>query len=78
MIDQSYFAGYSNIAIHKVMLKDKVRVKQYTEAINLTCKDKIVLDLGCGSGILSVLAIQAEAKHVYAVDAADIKDIMSP
>ena len=72
-----YFDSYAHHAIHEEMLKDEVRTKTYEMAImqnKYLFKDKIILDVGCGTGILSMFAAQAGAKHVYAVDCSSIAD----
>ncbi len=38
------------------------------ELIGLFCKNKIVVDLGCGSGILSLAALKLGAKKAYSLD----------
>lgn len=70
-----YFGSYSNFNIHEEMLKDTVRTRAYQRAIEENpedFKDKIVLDIGCGTGILSIFAARAGAKHVYAIENAEI------
>ncbi|KAG7357320.1 50S ribosomal protein L11 methylase [Nitzschia inconspicua] len=72
-----YFDSYAHHAIHEEMLKDEVRTKTYEMAImqnKYLFQDKIILDVGCGTGILSMFAAQAGAKHVYAVDCSSIAD----
>merc|ERR1711966_360815 len=57
------------------MLKDTVRTKAYENAIcknGHLFKDKVVLDVGCGTGILSMFAARAGAKHVYGIEMANI------
>eukprot|EP01125_Pyxidicula_operculata_P015391 TRINITY_DN5218_c0_g1_i1.p1 TRINITY_DN5218_c0_g1~~TRINITY_DN5218_c0_g1_i1.p1 ORF type:complete len:429 (+),score=61.32 TRINITY_DN5218_c0_g1_i1:50-1336(+) len=73
--NDSYFAGYANMYIHWEMLSDVRRCSAYKQAVveNIEdFKDKIILDVGCGTGILSIFCAHAGAKKVYAVDASDI------
>lgn len=70
-----YFDSYSHFSIHEEMLKDEVRTRTYQKSILLNkhlFRDKIVLDVGCGTGILSMFCSQAGAKHVYGVDCSSI------
>jgi len=72
-----YFDSYAHFAIHEEMLKDEVRTLTYRDAMlknEHLFKDKIVLDVGCGTGILSMFASKAGAKHVYGIDMSNIID----
>ena len=72
-----YFNSYSSYYIHEQMLKDKIRTGTYQSAIMQNpdvFKDKIVLDIGCGTGILSIFAAKAGAKQVFGIEFADIAD----
>lgn len=65
-----YFDSYSHHGIHEEMLKDTVRTLGYREAIYSSkhlFKDKVVLDIGCGTGILSMFAVKAGARLVIGV-----------
>ncbi|CCC09397.1 unnamed protein product [Sordaria macrospora k-hell] len=73
--EQHYFNSYNHHGIHEEMLKDEVRTKSYMHSIvqnKHLFKDKIVLDVGCGTGILSMFAANAGAKHVFGVDMSTI------
>lgn len=57
------------------MLKDSVRTYAYRDFIydnKHLFKDKVVLDVGCGTGILSLFCAQAGASKVIAVDNSEI------
>lgn len=67
-----YFQFYGYLSQQQNMMQDYIRTSTYQRAIlsNLPdFKDKVVLDVGAGSGILSFFAIQAGARKVYAVEA---------
>ncbi|KIW37616.1 uncharacterized protein PV06_10258 [Exophiala oligosperma] len=70
-----YFTSYDHHGIHEEMLKDEVRTRSYRDAIYQNAhifKDKVVLDVGCGTGILSMFAAKAGARHVIGVDMSSI------
>ncbi|KAI9714933.1 MAG: hypothetical protein M1812_006246 [Candelaria pacifica] len=75
--DSHYFVSYSYNDIHETMLKDTIRTDAYRDFIydnkNLF-KDKVILDVGCGTGILSMFCAKAGARKVLAVDNSDIID----
>lgn len=55
---------------HAILLKDKVRMDAYKKAIEETVSPgDVVVDVGCGLGILSLLAVRAGAKRVHAIEA---------
>jgi len=73
--DSGYFGGYSHYSIHETMLKDIPRTESYRDALEACdLKGKIVLDVGCGTGILSMFAARHGAKHVIGIDRSDIID----
>eukprot|EP00744_Colponema_vietnamica_P018351 GILI01025900.1.p1 GENE.GILI01025900.1~~GILI01025900.1.p1 ORF type:complete len:360 (+),score=69.21 GILI01025900.1:103-1182(+) len=75
--DKKYFESYENFDIHHDMIRDKIRTESYLNAIRLLenkhlIQGKVVLDVGCGTGILSIFAARCGAKKVYAVEASSM------
>jgi protein arginine N-methyltransferase 3 len=73
--DTSYFESYKGAGIHREMIEDSVRTQGYRDFIEKNAElfaDKVVLDVGCGTGILSLFCARAGAKKVFAVDNSDI------
>ncbi|KAF7819718.1 putative protein arginine N-methyltransferase 1.2 [Senna tora] len=73
-----YFDSYSHFVTLQEMLKDSVRTKTYQNVIyqnKFLFKNKVVLDVGAGTGILSLFCAKAGAGHVYAVECSDMADM---
>ena len=69
--EHPFYRYYGQLAHQQNMLQDSVRTGTYYNAVCYNASDfegKVVLDVGTGSGILSLFAAQAGAKKVYAVE----------
>ncbi|MEO0973706.1 MAG: class I SAM-dependent methyltransferase [Pseudomonadota bacterium] len=58
---------------HFRMMNDEARNQAYDLALrHHVTPDTVVLDIGCGAGLLSMMAARAGAKHVYACDVSEL------
>nr|CAD7413837.1 unnamed protein product [Timema cristinae]CAD7435905.1 unnamed protein product [Timema monikensis] len=70
-----YFDSYAHFGIHEEMLKDEVRTLTYRNSMyhnKHLFKGKVVLDIGCGTGILSMFAAKAGASKVIGIECSNI------
>lgn len=64
----SYSDNYS-LAAYGQMIEDATRLAPWREALRRhVTPDSVFLDLGCGTGVMSFLAVQLGARKVYAIE----------
>ena len=71
---EQYYGAYADTAVHIEMLRDTNRTLAYKAALERVCEGAVVLDVGCGTGVLSIFAARAGAKRVYAVEASSLAE----
>ena len=65
--------AYGSLSVHRLMLSDKTRTTTYQRAITRVVKPgDSVIDMGAGTGILSMFAAISGAKIVYAIERSPI------
>lgn len=72
-----YSDTYSHYTSHEPLIKDENRMRIYNQVFStyeFLIKGKIVLDAGCGTGILSMMIAKRGAKKVYAIESTVMAD----
>lgn len=64
--------GFASVLGHHNMLRDTVRVMAYQAAIARHSRGCSVVEVGCGTGILSIFAARAGARRVVAIEESEI------
>nr|XP_055169628.1 protein arginine N-methyltransferase 2 isoform X3 [Nyctereutes procyonoides] len=73
--DEEYFGSYGTLKLHLEMLADQPRTTKYHHVIlqnKESLKDKVILDVGCGTGIISLFCAH------YAQPKAKVEDVVLP
>jgi len=72
----NYLKPYGDIELQRRMVSDRFRTDAFAAAIREVVQPgDVVLDVGTGTGILSMFAAKAGARKVYGIDATDIADV---
>jgi predicted RNA methylase len=67
---------FQRLTLHEKMLADYTRLDAYAAGIRRAVKPQdVVLDLGCGTGILSMFAAQRSPEKIYAIDHTNIIEL---
>ena len=67
--------AFDSVITHHHMLRDVIRVMAYKAAIDRNCRDKSVVEIGCGTGVLSIFAARAGARSVVAIEEGEIANL---
>ncbi|HKI04679.1 MAG TPA: 50S ribosomal protein L11 methyltransferase [Thermoanaerobaculia bacterium] len=67
--------GFGSARLHFTMLKDLIRVLSYRSAIERHAQGKTVVEIGCGTGVLSLFAARAGARRVIAIEESKIAEV---
>ncbi|MBF0563109.1 MAG: methyltransferase domain-containing protein [Alphaproteobacteria bacterium] len=71
----TFLPDYNCLAIHKMMLADHRRNEAFARAVAASVSaGDVVVDLGAGTGILSILAARAGARRVFAIERTGIAE----
>jgi len=72
----NYLKPYGDIELQRRMVSDRFRTDAFAAAIREVVQPgDVVLDVGTGTGILSMFAAKAGARKVYGIDATDIAEV---
>ena len=75
---QASNTSFDQASLHIEMLQDEGRTSAFLQAIRQTVKPgQVVVEIGTGTGVLSVAAAQAGAAKVYAIEAGRVQALAS-
>lgn len=76
-VKDDYFQSYCDPGVHRLMIQDAARTDAYRDGLEALVRPGMtVVDVGAGSGILSLIAARAGAKKVHAIEASGMAKVI--